>query len=63
MSDTEAPEAAPAPEPAPSITKPVKVKKERSPAQKAAFAKAQAKRVERMQAKKGCSGKGGRGSV
>jgi hypothetical protein len=54
MSDIEVPEAVPvpAPEPVDSITKPTKVKKERSPAQKAAFAKAQAKRVERMQAKK-----------
>jgi hypothetical protein len=53
MSDTahtEAPEEFPE-EPV-SITKPKKVKKERTPAQKEAFAKAQAKRQETMKAKK-----------
>ena len=56
MSDTahtEAPEELPevVEEPV-SITKPKKVKKERTPAQKEAFAKAQAKRQETMKAKK-----------
>ena len=56
MSDTahtEAPEEVPevVEEPV-SITKPKKVKKERTPAQKEAFAKAQAKRQETMKAKK-----------
>ena len=56
MSDTahtEAPEEVPEVVEAPvSITKPKKVKKERTPAQKEAFAKAQAKRQETMKAKK-----------
>jgi hypothetical protein len=59
MSDTahtEAPEELPEvveePEGPVSITKPKKVKKERTPAQKEAFAKAQAKRQETMKAKK-----------
>ena len=48
-SHTEAPEEVPEVVEAPvSITKPKKVKKERTPAQKEAFAKAQAKRQETM---------------